>query len=39
MIKINAQMDILRAKKRHSQKMATSLEQVNLGVSPKQRRT
>ena len=32
--KINAQMAILRAKKQHSQKMATSLEQVNLGVSP-----
>ena len=32
--KINAQMAILRAKKQHSQKMATSLEQVNLGVTP-----
>ena len=32
--KIKEQMDILRAKQQHSQKMATSLEQVNLGVSP-----
>ena len=32
--KINAQMDILRAKRQHSQKMSASLKQVDLGVSP-----
>jgi hypothetical protein len=32
--KINAQMAILKAKRQHSQKMSTSLEQVNLGVTP-----
>lgn len=32
--KINEQMAILKAKRQHSQKMSTSLEQVNLGVTP-----